>query len=86
MTLAVSNEGAPVLEQALATLFDPVTRARTPNRSGTAAGIGLGLYICRCIACAHQGIISVTSPKAEPPSPCACGIAGMVPIRSDYRR
>lgn len=61
MTLAVSNEGDPIPEQALATLFDPLTRARTPNRSGTAAGIGLGLYICRCIACAHQGTIGVTS-------------------------
>ncbi|WP_449406530.1 sensor histidine kinase [Paraburkholderia kirstenboschensis] len=38
ITLAVSNEGDPIPEQALSTLFDPLTRARMPNRSGTAAG------------------------------------------------
>jgi signal transduction histidine kinase len=41
MTLAVSNKGDPIPEQALSTLFDPLTRARMPNRSGTAAGMGL---------------------------------------------
>jgi signal transduction histidine kinase len=61
MTLVVSNEGNPIPEHALPTLFDPLTRASLPNRSGTAAGIGLGLYICRCIAVAHQGTIGVES-------------------------
>jgi len=28
------------------TLVDPLTRSRTPNCDGHAAGIGLGLYIC----------------------------------------
>lgn len=58
MTLVVSNEGNPIPEEALPTLFDPLTRV---SRPGTAAGIGLGLYICRCIAIAHQGTIGVTS-------------------------
>jgi signal transduction histidine kinase len=61
LTLVVSNEGNPIPQHALPTLFDPMTRAGLPNRSGTAAGIGLGLYICRCIAAAHQGTIRVES-------------------------
>jgi signal transduction histidine kinase len=61
VTVVVSNQGDPIPEHALPTLFDPLTRASSPNRSGTAAGIGLGLYICRCITTAHQGTISVES-------------------------
>ena len=41
MTLVVSNEGNPIPEHALPTLFDPLTRASLPNRTGIAAGIGL---------------------------------------------
>jgi len=61
VTVIVSNAGDPIPEAALPTLFDPLTRAISPNHSGTAAGVGLGLYICRCIALAHQGRISVES-------------------------
>ncbi|MGF6265826.1 signal transduction histidine kinase [Paraburkholderia youngii] len=61
LTIVVTNEGNPIPEEALPTLFDPLTRANPPNRSGPAAGIGLGLYICRCIAAAHHGTISVKS-------------------------
>jgi signal transduction histidine kinase len=61
VTVVVSNQGDPIPEHALPTLFDPLIRASSPNRSGTAAGIGLGLYICRCITTAHQGTISVES-------------------------
>ncbi|WP_250442026.1 sensor histidine kinase [Caballeronia sp. AZ1_KS37] len=61
VTLVVSNEGNPIPERALPTLFDPLTRAGPADRRGTAAGMGLGLYICRCIAIAHQGTIGVAS-------------------------
>ena len=64
VTVVVANEGNPIPERALPTLFDPLTRATSPDRSGMAAGMGLGLYICRCIATAHQGAISVESSQA----------------------
>ncbi|CAM2156417.1 hypothetical protein PT2222_390024 [Paraburkholderia tropica] len=64
--VAVANEGNPIPERGLPTLFDPLTRATMPDRRGMAAGIGLGLYICRCIASAHQGTISVVSSAAGP--------------------
>ena len=65
ITLVVANEGNPIPERALPTLFDPLTRASPPDRRGTAAGMGLGLYICRCIASAHQGSIGVVSSGHE---------------------
>lgn len=61
VTLVVANEGNPIPEQLLPTLFDPLTRASSPDSRGTAVGMGLGLYICRCIASAHQGTIDVES-------------------------
>ncbi|MBC9968006.1 HAMP domain-containing histidine kinase, partial [Ralstonia insidiosa] len=61
MTIMVSNEGNPIPASAIPTLFDPLTRATRPDRTGSAAGLGLGLYICQCIAQAHHGTISVQS-------------------------
>ncbi|MBN3858284.1 HAMP domain-containing histidine kinase [Paraburkholderia sp. Ac-20340] len=62
IVLTVSNEGAPIPARALPTLFDPLTRADPLNDSARASsGVGLGLYICRCIAQAHHGTIGVES-------------------------
>ncbi|BCQ28860.1 sensor histidine kinase (plasmid) [Caballeronia sp. NK8] len=62
LTLVVSNEGVPIPATALPTLFDPLTRAsRSSRQRGPSSSMGLGLYICRCIARAHSGTIEAES-------------------------
>jgi signal transduction histidine kinase len=62
VTVSVSNEGKAIPRHVLANIFDPLTRTHSsPEQRGTAAGIGLGLYICKCIAQAHGGSIAVNS-------------------------
>jgi signal transduction histidine kinase len=62
ITLVVSNEGDPIPPNALPTLFDPLTGVNlSAGRDGIVAGMALGLYICRCIARAHNGSITVGS-------------------------
>jgi signal transduction histidine kinase len=66
LTLVVSNEGDPIPAAAVPTLFDPLTRAsRAPRRSGPSSSMGLGLYICRCIAGAHNGTIQAESTEGR---------------------
>jgi len=66
LTLVVSNEGSPIPAAAMPTLFDPLTRASgTRRRSGPSSSMGLGLYICRCIAGAHNGTIQAESTEGR---------------------
>jgi signal transduction histidine kinase len=66
VTVSVSNEGKRIPTLVAAHVFDPLTRTdSSPERRGTAAGIGLGLYICKCIAQAHGGGIGVDSTDAN---------------------
>lgn len=74
MTLVVSNEGNPIPENALPTLFDPLRRASLPNSNGPVAGIGLGLYTCRGNAVADQGTSGVSRSAKLPASPCVCHV------------
>lgn len=59
VTLAVHNGGAPIPRDVLGSVFEPLTRGRGERRAG--GGIGLGLFIARAIASAHQGDIQVRS-------------------------
>lgn len=59
--LRVRNQGQPLPEQALQTLFSPL-RQGTGRRAGDhtgSSGLGLGLHIAREIALAHGGPIQV---------------------------
>jgi signal transduction histidine kinase len=60
--LVVSNEGAPIPEAAVSSLFQPFFRADTrPSQQG----LGLGLYIASQIAEAHDGTLDAVSTPQE---------------------
>jgi signal transduction histidine kinase len=64
--IAVRNDGTPIAQEALPTIFEPLVRgvaeeAKVRRRAGS---IGLGLYIAREIVRAHGGTIGVTSSAA----------------------
>lgn len=64
--LSVFNGGAPIPASALPTIFDRLTRVGpSPGQKKPSSGIGLGLYICRCIARAHDGSIWARSDQNE---------------------
>jgi len=56
--LFVNNQGPPIVEEDLATLFDPFQKGQT---GAHADGVGLGLHIVREVVKAHHGSIEVTS-------------------------
>lgn len=55
----VENDGQQIPNNALPELFDPLRRG--PDRPQAEGSLGLGLYICREIAHAHQGTITAES-------------------------
>jgi signal transduction histidine kinase len=65
VVLRVHNEGPPISESALKTIFEPMVRQPTQNGGKNTTGLGLGLHIAREIVTAHGGTIGVTSPKKE---------------------
>ena len=67
VTLCVHNQGMPIAEDALGTLFDPLVRSPSEDISqpGTSTSLGLGLFIIKEVVDAHEGSIDVTSTEAE---------------------
>ena len=60
VTLTVHNQGAPIAQEARATLFEPMQRGSgEADRAGRS--IGLGLYIVKHLVEAHGGAIQVES-------------------------
>jgi signal transduction histidine kinase len=62
-SLSVHNMGQPIHEDDIAKIFNPMVRNFKGGRVeyGSAAGLGLGLYIASAIVTAHAGVIEVHS-------------------------
>ena len=67
VTLQVHNNGTPIAEEALATLFDPLVRSPSEDigHPGASTSLGLGLFIVKEVVDAHHGSIEVSSTEAE---------------------
>jgi phosphoserine phosphatase RsbU/P len=61
ISVDVHNEGDPIPEELLPTLFEPFRRGERTSQQAKTAGLGLGLYISREIVIAHGGDITVRS-------------------------
>jgi PAS domain S-box-containing protein len=62
--LEISNQGTPIPDHLLTTLFDPFRQASAPQ-AGRSGGLGLGLFIVRELVQAHGGQVSVRSTQQE---------------------
>ena len=61
---SVHNDGSPIPDALMPTLFEPFTRAETQDLRGGREGLGLGLYIAHEIVRAHGGTLVVSSSLA----------------------
>ncbi|MDU8499373.1 HAMP domain-containing sensor histidine kinase [Pseudomonas syringae] len=61
--LIVHNEGRPIAEDAIGTIFDPLVRSSHEDSEtrNTSTSLGLGLFIVKEVVNAHSGSITVTS-------------------------
>ncbi|WP_196358038.1 sensor histidine kinase, partial [Pseudomonas syringae group genomosp. 3] len=61
--LRVHNEGKPIAEDAIGTIFDPLVRSirEESDTQSTSTSLGLGLFIVKEVVNAHSGSITVTS-------------------------
>ena len=65
VTLTMHNYGAPIPEDAIATIFDPLVRSASEELAGPSTSLGLGLFIVKEVVFAHQGTIEVSSNEAD---------------------
>lgn len=61
VSIEVHNDGLPIPQASIATIFKPFEREIRSDHSSP--GLGLGLFICQEIVTAHKGTISVTSSR-----------------------
>ena len=64
VTLAVRNGGDPIPAEKLPILFEPFQRVAGQSDYASRS-VGLGLYIVKAIADAHQGTVMVRSSEGE---------------------
>jgi signal transduction histidine kinase len=63
VSLSVHNNGEPIAEEAIGSIFDPLVRSLN-EEAGThnpSTSLGLGLFIVKEVVNAHKGSITVTS-------------------------
>lgn len=63
--LTVHNYGAPIPEDAIGTIFDPLVRSADEQLGHPSTSLGLGLFIVKEVVDAHGGTIEVSSSEAQ---------------------
>ena len=63
--LTVHNYGAPIPEDAIGTIFDPLVRSADEQLGQPSTSLGLGLFIVKEVVDAHGGTIEVSSSEAD---------------------
>jgi signal transduction histidine kinase len=63
--LTMHNYGAPIPEEAIGTIFDPLVRSADEQLGQPSTSLGLGLFIVKEVVDAHGGTIEVSSSEAD---------------------
>ncbi|WP_192563320.1 sensor histidine kinase [Pseudomonas gozinkensis] len=63
--LSVHNDGIPIPEEAIGTIFDPLVRSADEELGQPSTSLGLGLFIVKEVVTAHGGTIEVSSSEAD---------------------
>ena len=63
--LTVHNYGAPIPEEAIGTIFDPLVRSADEQLGQPSTSLGLGLFIVKEVVDTHGGTIEVSSSEAD---------------------